>query len=269
MTFLAVINLVGQSLYFNKIANDADLFSNKNYLPALSYILFTSLLPEWNYLSAPIISNWLLLFALSGMLKLQGQNAPRKIIFNIGFAISCAGILSLPYFSFFILIFLALSILRPFKLGEWTIALLGFLTPLYFLTGILFLTNQLSQISGWIPQDFKIVSNFSLALQKPLLCFAFAILMAVVGLIYLNKHAEHMLTQVKKRWSIAILGLIVGLSPLFFEGVGGRSVALPTLVLLSLIAANSFMKRKKRWPTRILFYVFLAVLIFAEWIPVL
>lgn len=268
MTSFAVINLIGQSLYFNKIVNDADLFYNKNYLPALSYILFTSLLPEWNYLSAPVICNWFLLLALSGMLKLQNPSAPLKVIFNIGFAIACSGILSLPYLSLFLLLFVALSILRPFKVGEWIIAFLGFLTPFYFLTCILFLTDRLAQFSNWIPRDFKMVSSFSTTLLKPYLCLAFSLIMLVCGLIYLNKHSEHMLTQVKKRWSIIILGFIIGLTPLFFEGIGGRSVALPTLIFLSLIAANAFLKRKKRWTGRIFFYLFLVVLIFAEWIQI-
>lgn len=266
MTFFAVVNLAGQALFFNRIANDADLFSMKNYLPALSYILFTSLLPEWNYLSASLISNWFLLFSLNGMLKLQSHASPRKIIFNIGFAIACAGMLSLPYLFLLFLLFVALSILRPFKFGEWVIGVLGFLTPFYFLICILFLTDRLPEILNWVPHNIELISHFATDGLKPFICLGFALLMLVLGLFYLNANSEHMLIQVKKRWSIMIAGLIIGLTPLFFKEVGGQSLALPSLAFLSLIAANALIKRKKQWTGRILFYLFLAVLIFAEWI---
>lgn len=269
LTFFAILNLAAQALLFNRITTEADLFPTRNYLPALCFILFSSLLPEWNYLSASLIANWFLLIALNGIFKLQNAAAAGKLIFNIGFSIACAGILSLPYLGLILLMYVTLNIFRSFKASEWVIGFLGFLTPFYFLVSILFLYGRLHELPGWWPEHFQFTKEISGTLLKPYICLAFSLLMIIVGFVYLNRRSEHMLTLIKKRWTAIIAGLVLGLLLLFFEATGGITLAFPALFFLSTISANAFLQNNKKWPGRILFYLFLAVLIFAEWINIL
>lgn len=268
LTFLAVINLAAQALVFNRIVMEADLFPTRNYLPALCLILFSSLLPEWNYLSAPLIANWFLLIALNGIFKLHNTTTPGKLIFNIGFSVACAGILSFPYLGIILLVYVTLNIFRPFKMSEWAIGFLGFLTPFYFLVALLFLSDQLNSITTWWPEHVQFTKEISDWSLKDYIPLAFSLLLIIIGLFYLNRRAEHMLTIIKKRWTAVISGFVLGVLLLFFEATGGIALAFPALFFLSIIAANAFLQRNKKWPGRILFYLFLAVLIFAEWINI-
>lgn len=87
-------------------------------------------------------------------------------------------------------------------------------------------------------------------------------------MLYLNQYAEHKLIQVKKRWSLVITGFFLALIPLIFKGIGSEGMSVFTLFFLSAIVANIWVEQKNKWIGRILFYLFLAVLIFAQWIPI-
>ena len=46
-----------QAMMINYLVNEFKLIARQNYLPGMAFILITSLLPEWNYLSAPMLAN--------------------------------------------------------------------------------------------------------------------------------------------------------------------------------------------------------------------
>lgn len=268
MTFFAIANLAGQAVYLNRLTTENDLYHTRNYLPAICFILFTGLLPEWNYLSASLISNWFILAAIGGMLQIQNNPNVRKGIFNIGLFISCAGLLSLPALIFFPLLFVSLSISRAFKADEWLLGALGFLTPLYFLAAGIFLFGDLQSLPTWLPSRLQLISDLPRDSTKPYVVLGFILILLVIGIIYLNRYTEHKLIQVKKRWSMLITGFFLALIPLFFSGLGSMAISVFALIFLSAIVANIWLERKNKWLGRILFYLFLAVLIFAQWIQV-
>lgn len=263
-TFLALINIIGQALYLNRMANTYHLFPVNTYLPALIFVLASTLLPDWNYLSAPLIANWFLLAAFNGILRLSTTMETRKDIFNTGFFISLALILTFPYIVFVLLLFFALARIRSFNAGEWAMALFGLLTPVYFLAGILFLTDDLALLQhlmpiGIVPHPWK--GNLTQLIVLP----GMLALLLICGFIYLNIYGERMLTQVKKSWGIVIAGLIIAILPGLFSPFPGFAIWFPTLIFLSLLTTNIWVERRKLVLVRILFYLLLAVVIFAVW----
>lgn len=268
MTFFAIVNLVGQAVYLNRITTENDLYHTRNYLPAICFILFSGLIPEWNYLSASLISNWFILATVSSILQMPNSLNVRKDIFNIGLFISCAAILCLPALIFLPLLFVALSISRPFKADEWILGALGFLTPLYFLVAGIFLFGDFHSLPSWLPLHIHFVDSLPKDHVKPYIILALLFSLFVVGIVYLNQYAEHKVIQVKKRWSLVITGFFLALIPLIFSGTGSIAISVFVLIFLSAIAANIWLERKNRWIGRIFFYLFLAVLIFAQWIQV-
>lgn len=268
LTVFSALNLAGQAIYLNRIATKAGLFNKKNYLPALCFILLSSFVSNWNYLSAPLLGNWFLLIAADNMMKLPNANDVRKLAFNMGFAVSCAGIFIFPYFAYLLFLLIGLALLRPFRISEWVITILGFMTPIYLLVAILFLSGKLPALYNWLPTDFYPTISFSRQSIKPYIILAFFILISIVGFVKLNEQTLQMLMQVRRKWTVMLFALFIGILPLLSGGSGKITLAFPIIIFLSLIAANAFLKTGKAWPTRILFYLFLAVLIFAQWIQI-
>lgn len=264
ITFFAVCNLFGQAIFLNSIANRHHLYPKSNYFPALTYILVTSLFKDWNYLSAALMSNWLVLAMLSSMLKLYAVSDARKQIFNIGCFISLTAMLVFPNIVFICLLLIALAILRPFKAAEWMVGLLGILTPFYFLAGILYLGNDLHLMKKMIAIGISLPSKLNNA-PVELAAFSMLVIMIVTGIYYLNHFMSRMLFQNKKWWWVLFAGFFISLIAGLFTVAKGYNQWMALLVPGSFVVANAWFEERKRWVTNVLFYLFIAVIIFAQW----
>lgn len=266
ITFFAVVNIFGQAIFVNRIANRHHLYPKATYLPALTYILVTSLFKDWNYLSAALISNWLLLAMLSEMLQLYSASDVRKQIFNIGCFISITAMLIFPNILFIALLLLSLAILRPFKVAEWLVGLLGLITPFYFLAGILYLTNDLGLLKKMVTVGFSLPKH----IQHPemvLASFSLIVLMLIVGIFYLNNFMGRMLFQNKKWWWVVIASFVISLAAGAFTVAKGYNQWMAVLLPASFIIANVWFEERKKRISTIFFYLCIAVVIFAQWFP--
>lgn len=212
-TFLAVMLLFLQTLLLTRIANHHRLFPKATYLPAMSYLLFTSLWQGWNVFSPALLVNLIMLWVFSSITDLYTRTSARDVVFNIGFALGVAGLFYFPAIVFCLLLLLSLLIMRAFRLAEWIIALLGLFCPLYLLGTYLFLTNQWDQIVK-IPRvgiSLPVISHYKIwgALIASVFFF-------VIGWLLLQRPLKKMLIQVRKTWAVLIVYVIVAmLVPLF------------------------------------------------------
>jgi hypothetical protein len=266
ITFFAIVNLFGQAIFINRIANRHHLYPKATYLPALTYILITSLFKDWNYLSASLVSNWLILAMLSSMLQLYSAGDVRKQIFNIGCFISITAMLIFPNIVFIALLLLSLAILRPFKAAEWLVGLLGIMTPFYFLAGILYLTNDLILLRRMISIGFSL-PDYIARPELVITGFSFLGLMFLAGIFYLNNFMGRMLFQNKKWWWVVIAALVISIVAGIFTVAKGYNQWMAVLVPTAFIIANVWFEERKKWITTIFFYLFVAVVIFAQWFP--
>ncbi len=91
---VAFMFLYGQSLLINYLVNEQRMTNRQTFLPAMSYVLVTSLLPEWNYLSAPLIASTIIILASIKVFKLYNASSASGVIFNIGLLL---GISAFPF----------------------------------------------------------------------------------------------------------------------------------------------------------------------------
>jgi hypothetical protein len=143
-SFLAFGFLFIQAIVLTSFINTQRMMNRPNYLSGMAYLLITSLLPEWNYFSAPLLINSILLLVLSGLFRIYNQPNAKGTIFNIGLALGIAGFLFVSSLTFIIWILLALAIMRPFRLNEWVLCILGITTPFYFYAIYIFIKGKWS-----------------------------------------------------------------------------------------------------------------------------
>jgi hypothetical protein len=148
-TLLAIVLTFTQGIYLMSIASRHRLFIRHSYVPAFVYIVLTCLHPALGQFSAPLLANWLILGALDAMLHFTRREEPNRTIFNAGFLLGGVAVLYFPALAYFILLGLALLLLRPFRPGEWVVGTLGYVTPFYFTLGILYLFDSLAAIKSW------------------------------------------------------------------------------------------------------------------------
>ncbi len=211
---LAIFLIFLQANMLNRFVNENRLMSRANYLPALSYLLITSLLPGFNQLSSQLIVSALLMLIFIQVFKTYGRESQLAPIFNSGVLLGLSALLFFPSLVFFFWLLIALAVLRPFRPNEWLLAVLGILTPFYFLFAYFFLTDQLDQ--------FHILGPLTLGmpLQKATLRVAgtvFLLLLPLLtGMYYAQSLSGKMLIHVRKAWILFGWYVIMGILLLFF-----------------------------------------------------
>jgi hypothetical protein len=218
-SFLAFALLFVQALMLNRVMNSQRMTGRPTYLPAMAYLMVTSLLPVWNKFSAPLLVNTIFIFILSVLFGTYNNDKAKGSIFNTGLAAGIASFIFFPSLVFFAWMLLALMIIRPFKLNELALCIAGLATPFYFYAAYMFITGS----KNWD----ALFPGFSLSLPfaEQSAWIAGSTFLIVVpflaGAYFVQNNLRKMLIQVRKGWSLLLLYILIS----FFIPFTGRSLS--------------------------------------------
>ena len=133
LIFLFQLLIISQALRLNVLLSQLKMFQQISYLPAFVYVLLTATFPYWDVISSGLVANSLVIWILLKLLKLYDQNKPQTIEFNIGLIVGVSILLYEPIAILIPVVLFALTIIRPFKLTEWLVLLMGIVLPFYLL----------------------------------------------------------------------------------------------------------------------------------------
>ena len=117
-SLISFIIIFGQALLLNRVCNAQKMIAKPSYLPAMAFILITSLFIEWNHFSAPLLINAFLIWIFYRMMFLYNVATAGNVIFNIGLLLGIVTMLYYPAIVFIVLIVFTLFIKRPFRIQE-------------------------------------------------------------------------------------------------------------------------------------------------------
>ncbi|RAJ04225.1 hypothetical protein LX64_03104 [Chitinophaga skermanii] len=261
-TFFAVALIFVQALLLTRIINNQRLFSKPTYLPAMCYILFTSLFTSWNVFSPALLVNTIMLWVFANITQLYNRTSARDVAFNLGFAVGICGLIYFPSIIFVLLIFVSLLIMRSFRLAEWIIALLGLACPLYLFGTYLFLTDQW----GLMAKVLRI------GLPLPLItdykvwgAMITSVLFFVLGWLLLQTTFKKMLIQGRKIWSAAAVYVIVAMVIPFFTVNFAPLYWLMAILPVSMFAGNVFWSIRSNTFANIVHFVVLGYVIVMQY----
>lgn len=261
-TCLAILVLLLQALLITKIVNHQRLFAKPTYLPAMSYMLFTSLLEGWNVFSPALLVNLVMLWVFSSITLLYTRTSARDVVFNIGFALGVCGLFYFPSVVFCLLLLLSLLIMRPFRLAEWIIGVLGLICPLYLLGTYLYLTDQWSLFTK-IPRigiNFPVIANYKVWGAMVVSIFFF-----ILGWLLLQSTIKKMLIQGRKIWSVLIVYVFVAMVVPFFNVHFSPSYWLLAILPLSMFVANVYWSVRNNTVANIIHFITLAYVIVMQY----
>ncbi|MGI8584239.1 MAG: DUF6427 family protein [Chitinophagaceae bacterium] len=241
---ITYILIFTQAIVFNRLINDQKMMQRVNYLPAMSYLLITSMFSEWNLLTAPLVINTLLIWIWAKMNTLYNNENPKSTLLNIGMIIGICTFLYFPSLAFVLLIVLALIFSRPFKLEEWVISGLGILVPYYFLFSYLFLTDKLYGFK--IPQ-FEISYPYFYKNYWELAGICLVLISFLAGVFFIQSNFRKQHVQVRKRWGLLLLYLIVAVFVPFINATHTFEYWILSAIPLSAYAGCAFFYPFKKW----------------------
>lgn len=258
---IAFLLLITQSLTLNRLMNEQKLMYTSHYLVAMAYLLVTSLIPEWNYLSSALIVNTVMVWAWPRMVSLYNNPNSKTLLFNIGAGFGICSFFYLPSLFLLALLIVAILVFRPFRITEWLVALMGILTPYYFLFVYLFMTDQLN-FAELIPKfsftnpGFKL--NYLFWIRMVLLFFPL-----LVGMYFIQANTGRMLIQVRKSWALMSFYLIIACLIPFFNSTSTYSYWMLSAVPFAAFHAAAYLYPKRHAFPNYLHWIMILFIIIA------
>jgi hypothetical protein len=253
--------ILSQAIRLNVLMSKLRMFNQISYLPGFTYIILTALFPFWDVISAGLVANSLVIWLLVKLLRLYDQNQPKSLEFNIGFILGISILLYEPIAILIPVVLFALIIIRPFKLTEWLVLLMGVTLPFYFIFTYVFLTSGPQEFRHFLPRlDWK---N---PLVRPDTNIIIALLVIAiqlfVGVYYWQQQHSRFIIQVRKYWSVLLLVLLLTLfQPIIFSTQALYASAI-VLAPLACFISFGYSVPKRLLVPNIIFWASIAVIVY-------
>ncbi len=262
--FCTVCLLLVFSIYFNSVVNREKFLQRSSYLPAMSFLLFSSFAPELNVFSTAFIANIILFIAFSKTMQLYHISKPRRACFDIGMLVSAAALFYFPSILFFFLFLALLLLLRPFSLEENMAYVLGALTPIYLGLSVVYISGNWHQLHELV--YLNLTPPIKTMPVAPLIILTIiSISMLVYGLFLVNQAGIKNAISVRKKWNGVVLylffGCVIGIFSKAFPGVPWILSITP----ISIILSQTFLNNKEKYNT-FTFYFLILVVMLVEWV---
>lgn len=252
-SLLAFLLVFTQATLLNRIINSLKLFPKSNYLVGMSFLLITSLVKEWTFFSAPLLLNSLLVWIWYRMVGLYNSSSPKTSIYNVSVLVGLLPLIYSPAMAFVLLLLCALIVNRPLDVTEWMVAVLGLITPYYFLFVILFLTDQWHHSLVFPKLLFhlpKLPVSSWIIVSMGLLLLPF-----LSGIYFVQANLNKMLIQVRKAWGLLIWFFLIALVIIFINPAISNLNWMIILIPVAAFHAATYYFQKSRWVASLLHWI--------------
>jgi hypothetical protein len=260
LTFLLIIS---QATLFNRIFNHHKVLPKPTYLPGMSYILITCLLPDWNHFSAPLLINTIMIWVWYRMMDLYNSPRPGMAIFNIGFWTGIVSLLYIPAMAFLLLVLFGLLTMRPFRIREWLVGLLGFTFPYYFLFLVLYLAGQW-KLADIIPSIVFTVPALPTSIWVSV-GMAWLVIPFIIGGYFVQLNLSKFLIQTRKSWSLLLLFLLVAVVIILINRVNSYENWIIMAVPFAAFHAAAYYYPKRTIGPLVLHWLIVAYILFLSY----
>jgi Family of unknown function (DUF6427) len=218
-----------------------------NFLPGMSYILITSLLPDWGHFSAPLLINTIMIWVWYRMMELYNGQRPGTAIFNIGVWTGIVSLLYVPAVAFLLLVLSGLLTMRAFRIREWLVGVLGFTFPYYFLFLFLYLSGHWNW-ADIIPRIVFTLPAFPSSIWITL-GIVWLIIPFIIGGYFVQHNLSKYLIQIRKSWNLLLLFLLVALLIILINRVNSyENWIIMAVPFAAFHAAAYYYPTKTFWP---------------------
>jgi len=264
---ISVLLVFFQALYFNYLINYYRVLSRSSYLPAVSYILISSLFIEFLSLTPALMANTFLLFALAKIFSLYKKEQVTGIMFDAAFLVSIASLFFFPYVAFYIFILASISLLRPFSLREYLISIIGLILPYYF-AGVYFFWI------GRLPEFFQMVAISDIRFNTEVLERSLRILIIGIPVIivmgwtalYIQANLFRMVVQVRNYLIVFVWFFVSGILSLLIQFQGDIFHFIWLVVPGGISFAFFFTEFRRKFVSEIVHLFLILAILFFEYI---
>lgn len=239
----ALVLVLLQSILVNQLADTYRIMRERSWLPGVIYLLVVSSLPEYLFLSPPLVAATFVILCIRRIYS--GYNAPKAsaLIFDAGFWLAVGSLFYPPMLWLLVAAYGGITIVRSFSSKEQAVFWVGALTPLFLGwvwafwadKGGWFWKNQLGGFVGLVRFDFQV--GLGLWLKIGLVTLLGLLVVLNYGVFFRKK-----LLQVQKYVSVLFWFFFVGVATLLLQPRMSLEhlllAAMPTGTFLAMLFEN-------------------------------
>jgi len=261
---LAGVLVFVQALLINYLVNHYNLLGKPTFLPALMYVTLSGLFMPFLILSPPLICNFLVIWMLFKSLSLYKSTDAKSVAYDLGMIVALGSLIYLPFIYFFLAIWIALLIFRPFNWREITSAIIGYLTVFFFLGVYYYLDDSLGQFYNiWIPLGAQFHYGSSINYYNYLVLIP-VIVILVLCFFQIQGNFFKSYVQMRKSFQLLFFLFLIGLLSFYIKAAFHLPHFLLCAVPGSVFFAYYFLYAKRKWFYEILFALLLISIVYFQ-----
>lgn len=258
---LNLVFSIGGAYLLSILCIRQEISDKQNLLPSFLYLLFCGLLNINGAFHPMLAANLLIIGGFYLLFSTYREELALSEVFDAGFLLSLATLIYTPAVIFIPIPFIALIILKSFKLREWLLILCGFATPYLITSAILYISDQL--ILAWLEELKTVFVPFHLPYfgKGSFLIHTAIVLFLLLGFYNSVFRSGNFKIKTQKVKSILIWILLTGLTAVPFVNASPFFKGIFLIIPLSIFAGDYLGNIKKGFLRE-----FLTVLLLAAWI---
>ncbi len=253
-----------QALLLNHLVNHFNLLGKPTFLPALMYITLSGLYKPFLVLSPPLICNFFLIWMLFKLIDFYKSKDSKSSAFDLGMIVAVGSLIYLPFIFFFLAIWIALVIFKPFNWREWATGVIGYITIFFFLAVYYFLAGKLNRFAGiWQPLASKFPNNIAISHYNYFLLIPIVLILALY-FITLQQNYYKSYIQIRKSFQLLFVIFLISLLSFCIRAAFQLSHFLLCAVPVAVFYAYYFLHARRRWFYETLYLLFAAIIVYMQ-----
>lgn len=266
LTLLLALGLIiGQIILLIRLNVKYIFIENRSFLPAFLFILISGSFLPLQQLYPALCGNIFLLFAMNKLLSTYKQEKNFSKVFDISFLISIGSLFYFNLVYFLVFIWIAFLILKPFRLGEWLISVLGFVTPYFFMASYYYLADKPDGFWGLIKSNFYYKATHFLWNYSYYIFIFFLMFLALISTLYFLQGINVKKIMTRRYYTVLILLVIYSVLPFVFLKSASIELLIVISLPLSFLISYYLVTLRKKWIQELWIVVLLFLLIFIQY----
>ena len=242
--------------------NTTHLFINeRTFIPALIFILFTSILPQYQTLNPALPASLFIIFAIKRMLESYRKQGIAYNFFDVGILIGTGSLFYANLIWFGTLIFVGIFLLRNVSFEEIIVSILGLITPYIIMFGVYYLLNyNLNELFLLIYDNlFSKVASFSFS-KPTVVALAFILIILIFSFVLMLMRQNTKIKSRKAFWLLIWLFSIT-MCVYFISPSASCEIIWIAGAPLSYFIANYFTFSKRKILSEVFFILFILIIL--------
>lgn len=216
--FVAILLIYFQALYFTFITNQRQTFLEKNYAPAIIYVLLMSLSFDMAKLSPALLSTTFLLFAFNKVIKqMERREGVSDEVFEVGLYIGIASLFHQPSMIFIVWGIASMLFFTNANIRQYFLTLLGFTIPIFATYLYFYFYDATDEFKfNWFSGIFRIKQYSLDDFKSAFISITLPTILSILGFLRLSRASRYNSFQ-QRTQQIILLWAIASLLALFLS----------------------------------------------------